>query len=160
MYAQSIPLIGRTASKDIANHCQKDIETFYGLMKEGYDFTAIDGFGKEMQKSLVNWWKNNRDKFIDLLKEFSFESTYEIVSDKILEGKTFVITGKLNYFANRESLSEKIAALGGKVSGSVSAKTSYLINNDINSSTGKSAKAKSLGIKIIDESDFLKMIGE
>ena len=160
IYAQSINLIGRTASKDISSHCQNDIEAFCGLMNEGYDFTIIDGFGREMQKSLMNWWKNNRDEFLDLLKEFTFESTYEIVSDNRLEGLTFVITGSLNHFTNRDALSEKIVSLGGKVSGSVSAKTSYLINNDINSSTGKNAKAKSLGIEIIDENNFLRMIGE
>ena len=160
IYAQSINLIGRSASKDIANHCQNDIEAFCGLMNEGYDFTIIDGFGKEMQKSLMSWWKENNGEFMDLLKEFKFESTYEIVFDKILEGKVFVITGSLNHFTNRDALSEKIVSLGGKVSGSVSAKTSYLINNDINSSTGKNAKAKSLGIEIIDENNFLRMIGE
>lgn len=160
LYAQSIPLIGRSVSKEIANHCQNDIDAFCGLMNEGYDFTIIDGFGKEMQKSLVNWWKRNNNEFVDLLKEFLFESTYEVVADKKLEGLTFVITGSLNHFSNRDSLVEKITSLGGKVSGSVSAKTSYLINNDVNSSTGKNSKAKSLNIPIIAEDDFLKMIGE
>lgn len=159
LYAQSIPLIGKSASKDIANHCQNDIETFCGLMNEGYDFSVIDGFGTEMQKSLVNWWSYNRDVFMDLLKEFEFESTYEVVTDKKLEGLTFVITGSLINFGNRTELQNLIESKGGKVSGSVSAKTSYLINNDVASTSGKNKKAKDLGIPIISEEDFLKMIG-
>lgn len=160
IYALCIPLIGRSASKDIANHCQNDIETFCGLINEGYDFTIIDGFGAEMQKSLNNWWKNNSREFIELLKEFEFESTYEVVTDKKLDGLTFVITGSLIKFGNRTELQNLIESKGGKVSGSVSAKTSYLINNDVASTSGKNKKAKDLGIPIISEEDFIKMIGE
>lgn len=160
LYAQSIPLIGKSASKDIANHCQNDIETFYSLMYEDYNFTAIDGFGTEMQKSLVNWWNSNSEEFMDLLGEFEFESTYEVVADKKLEGLNFVITGSLNNFGNRTELQNLIESMGGKVSGSVSAKTSYLINNDVTSTSGKNSKAKQLGIPIISEEDFIKMIGE
>ena len=159
LYAQSIPLIGKSASKDIANHCQNDIETFYSLMYEDYNFTAIDGFGIEMQKSLVNWWNSNSEEFMDLLGEFEFESTYEVVADKKLDGLTFVITGSLINFGNRTELQNLIESKGGKVSGSVSAKTSYLINNDVASTSGKNKKAKDLGIPIISEEDFLKMIG-
>lgn len=160
LYAQSIPLIGKSASKDIANHCQNDIEAFCGLMNEGYDFTVIDGFGTEMQKSLVNWWNSNSEEFMDLLGEFEFESTYEVVADKKLEGLTFVITGSLTNFGNRTELQNLIESLGGKVSGSVSAKTSYLINNDTQSSSSKNQKAQKLNIPIISEEDFMKMIGE
>ena len=158
LYSLSIPLIGKSASKDITNHCQNDIEAFVGLMNEDYDFTVIDGFGTEMQKSLSNWWSDNRNEFIELLKEFEFESTYEVVTDKKLEGLTFVITGSLINFGNRTELQNLIEAKGGKVSGSVSAKTSCLINNDVTSTSGKNKKAKDLGIPIISEEDFLKMI--
>ena len=160
LYSLSIPLIGKSASKDIANHCQNDIEAFCGLMNEGYDFSVIDGFGTEMQKSLVSWWLDNRDAFMDLLKEFEFESTYEVVTDKKLENLTFVITGSLNNFGNRTELQNLIESLGGKVSGSVSAKTNYLINNDTQSSSSKNQKAQKLNIPIISEEDFIKMIGE
>ena len=159
LYSLSIPLIGKSASKDITNHCQNDIEAFVGLMNEDYDFTVIDGFGTEMQKSLSSWWSDNRNEFMELLKEFEFESTYEVVTDKKLEGLTFVITGSLINFGNRTELQNLIEAKGGKVSGSVSAKTSYLINNDVASTSGKNKKAKDLGIPIISEEDFLKMIG-
>lgn len=153
-------MIGRSASKDITNHCQNDIEAFVGLMNEDYDFTVIDGFGTEMQKSLSNWWSDNRNEFMELLKEFEFESTYEVVTDKKLEGLTFVITGSLINFGNRTELQNLIESKGGKVSGSVSAKTSYLINNNVTSTSGKNSKAKQLGVQIISEEDFIKMIGE
>lgn len=160
LYSLSIPLIGKSASKDIANHCQNDIEAFVGLMNEDYDFTVIDGFGTEMQKSLSSWWSDNRNEFMELLKEFEFESTYEVVTDKKLEGLTFVITGSLINFGNRTELQNLIESKGGKVSGSISVKTSYLINNDKLSSSSKNQKAQKLNIPIISEEDFIKMIGE
>ena len=160
IYSLSIPLIGKSASKDIANHCQNDIETFYSLMYEDYNFTAIDGFGTEMQKSLVNWWNSNSEEFMDLLGEFEFESTYEVVdTNTSIFGKTFVITGSVNHYKNRDELKANIESRGAKVTGSVTSKTDYLINNDVNSTSGKNKKAKDLGIPIISEEDFLKMIG-
>ena len=158
IYSLSIPLIGRSASKDIANHCQNDVEAFCGLMNERYNFTIIDGFGVEMQKSLANWWNSNSKELIDLLKEFLFKSTYETIIDKKLEGLTFVITGSLNHFENRDILKEKLESLGAKVSGSVSTKTFALICNDKDSNTGKSKKAKDLGVKVWTEDDLLEYI--
>lgn len=160
LYSLSIPLIGKSVSKDITNHCQNDIETFVGLMNEDYDFTVIDGFGTEMQKSLSRWWLDNRNKFMELLKEFEFESTYEVVdTNTSIFGKTFVITGSVNHYKNRDELKADIESRGAKVTGSVTSKTDYLINNDVNSTSGKNRKAKDLGIPIISEEDFLKMIG-
>lgn len=159
IYSLSIPLIGKSASKDIANHCQNDIETFCRLMNEDYDFTVIDGFGTEMQKSLSSWWADNRNKFMELLKEFEFESTYEVVdTNTSIFGKTFVITGSVNHYKNRDELKADIESRGAKVTGSVTSKTDYLINNDVNSTSGKNKKAKDLDIPIISEEDFLKMI--
>ena len=129
-------------------------------MNVHYDFTVIDGFGTEMQKSLSSWWTDNHNEFMELLKEFEFESTYEVVdTNTSIFGKTFVITGSLINFGNRTELQNLIESKGGKVSVSVSAKTSYLINNDVTSTSGKNKKAKDLGIPIISEEDFLKMIG-
>ena len=160
LYSLSVPLIGKSASKDITNHCQNDIEAFVGLMNEDYDFTVIDGFGTEMQKSLSSWWADNHNEFMDLLKEFEFESTYEIVdTNTSIFGKTFVITGSVNHYKNRDELKADIELRGAKVTGSVTSKTDYLINNDVNSTSGKNKKAKDLGIPIISEEDFLKMIG-
>ena len=160
LYSLSIPLIGKSVSKDITNHCQNDIEAFVGLMNEDYDFTVIDGFGTEMQKSLSSWWKDNRNEFMELLKEFEFESTYEVVdTNTSIFGKTFVITGSVNHYKNRDELKADIESRGAKVTGSVTSKTDYLINNDVNSTSGKNKKAKDLGVPIISEEDFLKMIG-
>lgn len=159
IYALCIPLIGRSASKDIANYCNHDAQTFINFMNVYYDFTVIDGLGTEMQKSLSNWWKDNEEDFYALIKEFTFEKVEEKSSGADLSGKTFVITGSLTHYKNRDELVSVIEQLGGKVSGSVSAKTSYLINNDVTSTSGKNKKAKDLGIQIISEEDFLKMIG-
>ena len=160
LYSLSIPLIGKSASKDITNHCQNDIEAFVCLMNEDYDFTIIDGFGTEMQKSLSGWWADNCNEFMESLKEFEFESTYEVVdTNTSIFGKTFVITGSVNHYKNRDELKEEIESRGAKVTGSVTSKTDYLINNDVNSTSGKNKKAKDLGIPIISEEDFLKMIG-
>ena len=161
--ALSIPLIGKTASKDIAKHCCDDIQAFIGLMNENYDFTCIDGFGTEMQKSLTNWWKNNREEFMTLVDYMVFDSYTKIdkaTENNIISGKTFVITGKLLHFINRDALVAKIEELGGKVSSSVSAKTDFLINNDTESNSSKNKKAKSLGISIISEESFLCMMNE
>ena len=161
LYSLSIPLIGKSASKDIANYCHHDVQTFINFMNVHYDFTVIDGFGNEMQKSLNNWWKDNEEDFYALIKEFTFEKVEEKSSGVDLSGKTFVITGSLTHYKNRDELVDLITSMGGKVSGSVSAKTSYLLNNDINSTSSKNRKAKELNVPIITEEDFIEMtIGE
>ena len=166
LYAQSIPLIGRTASKEISKYCNGSIDTFCEMVTSGAakKFTEIDGFGETMYKSFMNWCDVHWMEFMELKKEFSFENAETKTNNKgnevDLSGKTFVITGSLEHFANRDQLVEKITSLGGKVSGSVSAKTSYLINNDANSNSSKNIKAKQVGCLIITEHDFLKMIGE
>ena len=158
--ALSIPLIGKTASKDISKYCCNDIQAFIGLMNENYDFTCIDGFGNEMQKSLTNWWNNYKTEFMTLVDYMVFDSytkIEEVTENKLLD-KIFVITGKLEHFTNRNELVAKIESLGGKVSGSVSAKTDFLINNDTESSSSKNKKAKQLNIPIISEQDFLELL--
>ena len=112
-----------------------------------------------MCKSISSWWKENEYIFYELIKEFTFKKVEEKSSGVDLSGKTFVITGSLTHYKNRDELVSIIEQLGDKVSGSVSAKTSYLINNDVTSASGKNKKAKDLGIPIISEEDFLKMIG-
>ena len=97
--------------------------------------------------------------FYELMEEFNFEKVEEKSSSVDLSSKVFVITGSLTHYKNRDELVSVIESMGGKVSGSVSAKTSYLINNDVTSTSGKNKKAKDLGIPIISEEDFLKMIG-
>ena len=80
--------------------------------------------------------------------------------EQVLEGKTFVITGTVNEFANRNELKKFIEDRGGKVTGSVTGKTNYLINNDINSNSSKNKKAKELGVEIIDEQGFMKLVAQ
>ena len=124
-------------------------------------FSNIDGIGDTMITSFNNYWKKNRDKVHQLCTRLTFEKPTQIVKTddyKDLSGLTFVITGSLNHFSNRDELKNKIETYGGKVSGSISAKTSYLINNDINSTSSKNQKAKSLNIPIISEKQFLSMI--
>lgn len=162
LYAQSIPLIGRTASKDISKFCNGDIEEFCKIMSTGAakKFMQIDGFGETMYESLMNWMDGHWVEFLALKKEFTFltETKQNNNSSVNLNGVTFCITGKLVHFSNRDALVTDIEAHGGKFVGSVSAKTDYLINNDINSTSGKNAKAKQVGCKIISEADYLEMI--
>jgi len=103
--------------------------------------------------------KKNFNEYSELKKNLFFEEEkVNETNSESISGKTFVITGELNHFNNRGELVEKIESLGGKVSGSVSKKTNYLINNDKLSSSSKNKKANELGIEIISEDDFLKMI--
>ena len=161
IYSLSIPLIGRSASKDIAKYCDYSIEKFRDTMRFNYDynnFINISGFGIEMCKSLSEWWKENENVFIELSKIFTFEKPNTTSNSNNLSNKVFVITGKLGKFNNRDEAKEKIENLGGKVSGSVSAKTSYLVNNDVASTSGKNKKAKELNIPIISEDELIEML--
>jgi DNA ligase (NAD+) len=161
IYSLSIPLIGKSASKDIAKVCNNDIQTFIDILslEKRYTFTNIEGFGTEMEKSLCKWWWDNNGMFLELMKEFNFIKAEKPVNNTInLNEKTFVITGSLTHYQNRDELVKTIEGYGGKVAGNVSAKTSYLINNDITSNSGKNSKAKKLGIQIITEEEFIKMI--
>lgn len=162
LYALSIPLLGKSASHDIAKACNQSLDAFIGaLMDGGKDaFTYIDGIGDALGKSIIGYWNKNEEKIIELSKEFTFE-TPNIVLDEIpktLQGKTFVVTGSVNHYKNRDELKTDIVIHGGTVVSSVSSKTSYLINNDINSTSSKNQKAKSLNIPIISEEEFLSMI--
>jgi DNA ligase (NAD+) len=94
----------------------------------------------------------------NLAKEMYFEKPKVTNSAANLSGLTFVITGSLEHFTNRDEAKDKIESLGGKVSGSVSAKTSYLVNNDVTSTSGKNKKAKELNIPIISEEELIKML--
>ncbi len=162
LYSLSIPLLGKSASQDIANACNQNLDAFVGaLTSSGKDaFTYINGIGDALGKSIIGYWNKNGDKIIELSKEFTFEKPNLILDEtpNTLQGKTFVVTGSVSHYKNRDELKADIVAHGGTVVGSVSSKTSYLINNDINSTSSKNQKAKSLNIPIISEEDFLKMI--
>ena len=158
--ALSIPLIGKSTSKDISNVCHGNFHEFVlHIKKESMPFSSISGFGTEMSKSISRWWSENYDSVIKLSNVFSFKEDIEDSNKgNILSGKSFVITGSLVKFKNRDELVNTIESNGGKVVGSVSAKTNYLINNDIDSISSKNEKAKRLGIPIITEDDFTKML--
>lgn len=160
IYALCIPLIGRSASKTIAKYFNYDFKEWYQIgVSQPFRYTLLDDFGETMQNSIHNF-AVNMDMIADLADEFTFEKIEEKSSGVDLSGKTFVITGSLTHYKNRDELVNLITSMGGKVSGSVSAKTSYLLNNDINSTSSKNRKAKELNVPIITEDDFIKMIGE
>lgn len=159
IYGLCIPLIGRTASKVVAKEFNNQAEEFYDIWCHGYDFTKLGDFGDAMNNSMKVFIRDNYGWIAELIGEFNFrESDNNGNVKQVLEGKTFVITGSLKAYKNREELVSVIERNGGKVSGSVSAKTSYLINNDVASTSGKNKKAHDLGIPIISEGEFIQMI--
>jgi DNA ligase (NAD+) len=154
--ALGIPLIGRAVSKDIAAKVDNYWQ-FRKLIENNYDFTQWDGFGEEKKNSLLKYDYCYADYVVQQGFVIIQEPCLDEPVNQGLSGKTFVITGKLNHYKNRNLLKEEIEKLGGKVTDSISAKTSYLINNDINSASSKNKKAKELNIPIITEEDFISM---
>jgi DNA ligase (NAD+) len=148
-----IPLIGSRVSKQICEHIETWSE-FRDLTKS-FDFTEWNGFGIEMNSELHNFDYSEADEIINYI---TFKPSEHQEIGSTLEGKTFVITGKLINYSNRQALVNIIEAAGGKVQSSVSAKTQYLVNNDINSTSAKNKKAKELGIPIITEEDLERML--
>lgn len=159
IYSLSIPLIGRSASKTIAKYFNYDFDRFY---REGclnnFDYKQLDDFGRTMAESMQNYLDEDISTIEELAEYMTFEIPNAAQNNVNISGKTFVITGSLEHFSNRDELKDKIEMMGGKVSGSISKKTDYLINNDINSTTGKNKKAKHLGVSIITEEEFLNML--
>lgn len=159
IYGLCIPLIGRTASKTIAKEFNNQAEEFYDSWCHGYNFTKLDDFGDTMNNSMQDFIKDNYRWISELICEFNFRQSDSNGNVKqVLENKTFAITGSLRFYKNREELASVIERNGGKVAGSVSTKTDYLINNDTQSNSSKNKKAHSLGIPIISESEFVQMI--
>lgn len=162
IYSLSIPMVGKTASKLIAGKVNYSIREFITIMgtKGASYFNSLDGIGEKIVLSLNNYWSKYSDMVYELSKEFTFEIS-NLFLDEIpntLQSKTFVVTGSINHYKNRDELKADIVAHGGTIASSISSKTSYLINNDINSTSSKNQKAKSLNIPIISEEEFLSMI--
>ena len=159
--ALSIPLIGSTYAKEMAKH-EVDWHNIREDIEGGYDFTLWDGFGPEMDFSLHNFDYSEADNLINneiiILKNsyFKIKTENEVLP---LEGKVFCITGRLETFKNRNEAKEKIESLGGKVTDSVTKNTSYLVNNDVNSTSSKNLSAKKLNIPIITESELTALFG-
>lgn len=160
IFALCIPLIGTDAGKKIVNAIGFD--GFKDRMRNATDFVDIDGIGQEKSGSILEWYVNpkNSAMFEALIKELDIEKVdIKDMSEGSLKGKTFVITGDVHDFANRSEFKAYVESQGGKVTGSVSKKTDYLVNNDTESTSSKNKKAKELGIPIISEDTFIEMFG-
>ncbi|WP_343087931.1 NAD-dependent DNA ligase LigA [Roseburia faecis] len=175
IHALGIPNIGKGQAKLFNKEYSGDVKKFFLDVFQRHDFTHIEGIGEVLNDNLWRWgneylryipfedysnriWPLLNLEIYNLLKEVEIQVPEKVSTAAVsLNGKTFVITGKLNHFVNRDALVAKIEELGGKSSGSVSKNTSYLINNDVESTSGKNKKAKELNVPIISEDDFLKM---
>ncbi len=156
IYSLGIPNIGLSGAKLICR--QFGDETEQVLAADEETLAVIDGIGAVIAGSFVEYFRDagKRERFERLLLELTLVKE-EASGEQDLKGKVFVVTGSLTHFSNRNELKEEIEKRGGKVTGSVTGKTDYLINNDTTSSSSKNKKAKELGIPIISEEDFLKL---
>lgn len=157
LYSLGIAGIGSANAKMIAKYFDNDIDKIISASKD--DLLEIEGIGEVLANSIADFFKSekNIENVESLRKILKFEKEESGGGDK-LSGKVCVITGSLQHFSNRNELKELIEKNGGKVSGSVSSKTNYLINNDTASNSSKNKKAKELGVEIISEEDFLKLL--
>ncbi|MBR0399013.1 MAG: NAD-dependent DNA ligase LigA [Eubacterium sp.] len=155
LYALGIPEIGTATARLISRAFQEDLEAVRHADAE--QLAALEGIGAVIARSFEAWWADTKHAAsVDALLPFlTFTQEFQNQGEQKLEGLTFVITGSLNHFANRNALKKLIEDLGGKVTGSVSAKTSFLINNDVTSTSGKNKKAAELQIPILSEEDFI-----
>ena len=160
IYAMGIQNIGVANAKMLAKQYHYNIEELQRASVE--ELSAIDGIGEVIANSIEEYFRNEKNQQIiaNLLAEVTIEKPEENTNAQIFEGMNFVITGSVEHFANRNEVKAVIESRGGKVTGSVTSKTNYLINNDTTSNSSKNKKAKELNIPIISEADFLKMIGE
>lgn len=159
LYSLGIPNVGLSNAKLICREFQNDFEKIRNAQMES--LIAIQGIGEVIAKTFTEFFAKKQNQVIveDLLKEVEFEPE-EIIEEKSFRGFNFVITGSVNHFANRNELKDLIEKKGGKVTGTVSSKTNYLINNDNKSGSSKNKKAQQLGIPVITEEEFLKMLEE
>lgn len=161
IYALCIPMIGRSASKTISNYFNGDWDKFFAAYEAGFDWTRLEDFGEVMSKSLNNFMKERYTEVFELIFEhFELKKTQICQSNSTLNGKTFVVTGNVNIFKNREELKCRVESCGGKVVGSISKNVNFLVNNDSESKSSKNVKAKQLGVTIITEEELMGMLGE
>ncbi|WP_291235981.1 NAD-dependent DNA ligase LigA [Frisingicoccus sp.] len=158
IYSLGISGVGLSNAKLICRYFKDDIQAIMSASEE--DMTAIEGIGPVIARNFEAFFSNekSRKEADALLKEIQLEKEEISEDSKIFEGKTFVITGSVHHFSNRNALKSLIESKGGKVAGSVSSKTHYLINNDAESTSSKNKKARELGIPILTEDDFLKLL--
>ncbi|MBO4235602.1 MAG: NAD-dependent DNA ligase LigA [Firmicutes bacterium] len=155
--ALGVPGIGTANAKVIAKACENSWDKMQNISLG--ELKTIEGVGEVLASGYRGFFDDpeNKAEIEELLSVIKIDETFEKGQD-FMAGLTFVITGSLNHFANRDALVAELEACGAKVSGSVSAKTSYLINNDVSSNSGKNKKAKELGIPIVDEETVLSWL--
>jgi DNA ligase (NAD+) len=156
--ALGIPLIGTTASKEIVK-VFPTWDSFMSAVETHYHFWDIPNFGYEMHSAITRFDYTEAKELYNNYLTINTVQPQPSEVENTLDGLSLVITGKLNHFKNRDELKAVIEARGGKVAGSISGKTSYLINNDVNSTSSKNASAKKLGVPIISEDAFIEMFG-
>ncbi len=159
VYSLGIAGVGLANAKLICKHFDSDLEAIMSADVEQH--TQIDGIGDVIAGAIVDYFANEakKEEALALVAELNLIPEEKADTSSPIAGKTFVITGSVEHFANRNEIKDLIESMGGKTAGSVSAKTDYLINNDVTSSSSKNKKAKELGIPIISEEDFLRLIG-
>lgn len=150
--AIGIPLLGSRMAKELCKHIES-YEDFRNKVKNKHDFAQYDTFGEQKSDNILNFDYTDADAAYE---ELSVQISESQAAANSLEGQTFVITGKLINYKNRDELKDIIETLGGKVASGVSGKTTALINNDINSTSSKNQTAKKLGVPIITEEEFKK----
>ena len=156
IYSLGISNIGLSNARVICRHFDDNLDKIRTAEEE--EISAIDGIGPVIAKSLTKYFKdpeNNRK--LDHLLGYLHINKEEVSENQTLVGMNFVITGSLEHFSNRGEAKKLIESLGGKVTGTVTGKTNYLINNDTTSNSSKNKKARELGIPILSEEDFIKM---
>ena len=159
LYSLGINGIGSANAKMIAKYFDNDIDKIITAGKD--ELLEIEGIGEVLANSIVDFFKDSKNiENVKSLREVLIFEAEEFAGSDSFAGKVFVITGSLEHFTNRNELKELIENNGGKVSGSVSSKTNFLINNDTASNSSKNKKAKELGVEIISEEDFLKLLEE
>ena len=159
IYSLGISNIGLSNAKIICRYFDDDLDKIRSAKEE--EISAIDGIGPVIAGSLTKYFaKPENNQKVDHLMGYLHIVKEEKADNQIFAGKNFVITGSLERFSNRGEAKNLIESLGGKVTGSVTGKTNYLINNDVNSNSSKNKKARELGIPILSEEDFLKLAEE
>ena len=158
LYSLGVEQLGRTTSKLICKAFDNELED---IITANIDtLLKIDGVGAKTAEEIAKYFDKNANMVRDLAKEMTFNVVAKVDKNSPIFGKTFVITGVVYNYKNRKELQAEIESLGAKAGSSVSAKTDYLINNDVTSGSGKNQKAKELGIPIISEADYMKLIGK
>lgn len=160
VYGLGISGIGLANAKMLCRKFKLDFDRMRHATAE--ELVEVDGIGAVLADAWIRYFadEKNQETVDHLLSELTFEQEEESAEEAVFEGMTFVITGSVEHFANRNELKEAIEARGGKATGSVTSKTTYLINNDVTSNSSKNKKAKDLGVPIISEEEFIKMLGE